>query len=81
MATYRISELIKHLASIMNDGFEYVQISELEADEDLPICLSFEAIESSCCGIGYEEVNSVEVPENYDSSSSVLYHVDVNFTL
>lgn len=44
MATYRISNLIDKLAEIMNDGYELVEIMELEEDGDLPTCLSFNAM-------------------------------------
>ncbi len=81
MATYRISSLIDKLAEIMNDGYELVEIMELEEDGDLPTCLSFNAIEYNNCSVDYEEVNSTKVPENYSSEESSLYHVKVNYTL
>ena len=81
MATYRISNLIDKLAEIMNDGYEFVEISELDGDDELPTCLSFSAIEYSDATIDYEEVDSVKVPQNYSSEESSLYHIKVNYTL
>ena len=81
MATYRISNLIDKLAEIMNDGYEFVEISELEEVDDLPICLNFNAVEYNNASVDYEEVNSVKVPENYSSEESSLYHVKVNYTI
>lgn len=81
MATYRISNLLDKLAEIMNDGYEFVEVLELDGDDELPTCLSFSAIEYSDASIDYEEVNSVEVPENYSSEESSLYHVKINYTI
>lgn len=81
MATYRISNLIDKLAEIMNDGYEFVEISELEENDDFPACLNFNAVEYNNASVDYEEVDSVKVPENYSSEESSLYHVKVNCTL
>ena len=81
MATYRISSLIDKLAENMNDGYEFVEIMELEEDDEFPTCLSFNAVEYDNCSVDYEEVDSVKVPENYSSEESSLYHVKVNYTL
>lgn len=66
MATYKTIELIDKLSELINDGYEYVDINELDADEEFPESLTFEAIESNSSSIDYEDVESVIVPEDYD---------------
>lgn len=66
MAIYKISELVNKLGEILNDGYEYVDIVSFEADDDIPESLSFEAVECESGGVSYEEVESCELPGNYD---------------
>ena len=81
MTAYRISDLINKLAEIMNDGYELVQILEMEADDDFPEHLAFEAVEYQNSTVDYEEVESIEVSDEYAFDESALYHVDVNYKL
>lgn len=66
MATYKTVDLINRLSELINDGYEYVDITELDADEEFPSCLSFSAIEDSSSSVDFEEIDSVELPEDYD---------------
>lgn len=70
MATYKISDLINTLHEIASDNYEYVDILELDEDDDMPASLSFSAISDSFSEVDYESVDSVEIPENYDSETS-----------
>ena len=72
MATYKTIELINRLSELINNGYEYVDLSIIEADEDLPEALRFDAIESDACSVDYEEIDSVEIPEDYDYDNG--YH-------
>ena len=67
MATYKTIELINRLSELINSG-GYVDVSIIEADEDiLPESLHFDAIESDSCSVDYEEIDSVELPEDYEN--------------
>ena len=70
MANYKISDLINALHEIASDNYEYVDILELDEDDDMPASLSFSAISDSFSEVDYESVDSVEIPENYDSETS-----------
>ena len=43
MATYKVQDLINKLYEVASDGYEYVDIYELDGDEedDMPVSLSF----------------------------------------
>ena len=73
MATYKISDLINMLHEIASDNYEYVDILELEGDEDedIPASLSFSAIIDDFGEVDYESVEAVDIPENYNSETSV----------
>lgn len=73
MATYKVSDLITKLHEIASDNYEYVDILELDGDEeeDMPVSLSFYAIANDFEEVGFEEVEAVDIPENYDVETSV----------
>lgn len=68
MATYKVNDLLNQICEIIDDGYEYVDIIELEADEYSPTGLSFEALDEYS-SIGYDGVESCEMPEDYDSDA------------
>lgn len=70
MATYKISDLHNRLCEMSADGYEYVDITSLSADDDSPECLCFEAVQDSCGLVDYETVDSCELPEDYDIETS-----------
>ena len=45
MATYNTSDVIKQLLEILTDGYGYVDISELEGDDEFPTSLSFTVLD------------------------------------
>ena len=73
MATYKISDLINMLHEIASDNYEYVDILELDGDEDedIPASLSFSAIIDDFGEVDYESVEAVDIPENYNFETSV----------
>ena len=73
MATYKTSDLLKLLTQIISEGYEYIDIYEIEADDDCPAALSFEAIESEYSSIDYDSVESSTVPADYDSKTSTRH--------
>lgn len=71
MATYKTLDLLNRLHEIMDDGYFYVDVYELEGDkeDDLPPSLGFGAIEDEFSTIDYEDVESCEAPEDPSSES------------
>lgn len=65
MATYKVIELMSKLYELLNDGYEYVNIYEIEEENEYPTALSFEAIDEAC-NIDYESIDSVKIPDDYD---------------
>ena len=47
MANYKISDLINALHEIASDNYEYVDILELDEDDDMPASLSLSLIHIS----------------------------------
>lgn len=62
MATYNISDLLSRLAEIKQDGYSFVDIYELPADDEYPESLHFDAVDDFDPA-DYEEVESVD-PDN-----------------
>lgn len=60
MATYRISDLIVRLTEMSQDGYSFVNLEEIPAEDDLPACLSLNG-SPECEGNDYEEVDSVDL--------------------
>lgn len=58
MAIYKISDVISRLKEMDDDGYVFADISILEADEDEPESISFEAIEDLDYSVDYETVES-----------------------
>lgn len=87
MAIYQTQELLNQISEILSDGYKYVEITELDADEeeDIPVSLNFSAIESSFSEIDYESVDSCKIPKDYDSDSDTFPvsgddYVPISFT-
>lgn len=85
MATYKISELYNRICEIANDGHEYVEIATLPADDDMPEALAFNTVETSGFSVDYEELDSCEVPEDYEEKTSRTvnpsdYCLELHFT-
>lgn len=57
---FKVSELLERLNEIKNDGYDKVEITVLEAEDELPDCLHFEDHEDEYFSIDYEEVESIE---------------------
>lgn len=64
MAIYKLSEILGCIKSMSDDGFEYVNISEIPSDEEYPASLNIEAVidENSS---EEEQIDSVTLPKNY----------------
>ena len=57
----KVSDLLAKARELSQDGIEYVELSLLEADGELPACVCFNAYSAtvdSC--IDYEEINAVD---------------------
>lgn len=64
MAYYKISEILDCLQDMKRDGFEYVEISELEPEEEFLSALCLDAVEDSNSSEG-EQIDSVTLPDGY----------------
>lgn len=60
MATYDISDLLSRLAEIKQDGYSFVDISELSATGEYPESLHFDAVDEFDF-IDYEEIESIDL--------------------
>lgn len=65
MVTVKTTDLLKMAQDILNDGYEYVEIHEVEADDELPACISFEALDGHGVGIDFEELEHIEISSTY----------------
>ncbi len=66
MSVYKIDDLISSLQSAKSDGYEYVSVTELEADDDFPASLDLDYRENSNTG-ETDSIDSVILPENYQA--------------
>ncbi len=64
MATYRTSDLLKRVHELGEDGIDYVDISEIEDDEENTTWLHFEGSVDEYERIDYESIESVEDIDN-----------------
>lgn len=71
MAIYKTTELLELLNEIITDGFEYVDIMELDGDDESHASLSVSAVDEFN-NIDYETIDSCEIPDNYDFTKSTL---------
>lgn len=63
MVTVKISELLEKVQEMVSAGYEYANVYELDADDDIPKALHFDAYDSSFGGgIDFEEIDHVEIP-------------------
>lgn len=70
MAIYKTTDLLNQLCQIISDGYEFIDVSEFDEDDELPAGLSFEAIENEFAAVGYDGVDATELPDGYDSETS-----------
>ena len=68
MAVYKVNDLLSKLLEVSEGGYSFVEITELEADEDSLESLSFTGISDFEC-MDYEEVVSVSEAEIESSDS------------
>lgn len=71
MAIYKTTELLDLLNDIIVDGFEYVDITELDHDDESPTSLSISAVDEFH-NIDYDSIDSCEIPQNYDFTKPTL---------
>ncbi len=68
MATYKITDVLHSIQSMLNDGYEYINISESlpdEADDDeAGAALFIDAIEDALSS-ETDIIDSVTLPDNY----------------
>ena len=71
MATYKTQEILNLISDIATDGYPLVNIYEMEADDDFPTSLSFDAIDPDT---GFEvDYESIESCSNSEIDSSSRY--------
>lgn len=64
MYVYKISELLNSLKQAKKDGFEYVSLSVLEAEDDLPESVDLEYVHSKNDS-ETDSIDSIILPEDY----------------
>lgn len=86
MAIYKSDELLKMISEIVNDGYKYVDVSEMEGFEpdpddedydefeDLPTHLNFEVIEDDLVSNDYDCVYSCKFPSESDIANPQRFH-------
>ena len=65
MAIYKVSDLYGHIHKLVNEGYEYVRIDVIPADNQYPESISFEAIEETHIGVDLECIEATDLPDNY----------------
>ena len=66
MDVYKISELLESLKSAQNDGYEYVSVSVLPAEEDMPESIDLEYVENYNTS-ETDSLDSVPLPDDYNA--------------
>ena len=74
MATYNISSLLSRLAEIKQDGYSFVDFTELSADDEFPESLHFDALDEFET-VDYEEIESIDL-DNLPDSTTNRHSVD-----
>lgn len=64
MYVYKIAELLNSLNQAKKDGFEYVSLSFLEAEDDFPESIDLNYIHSQNDG-ETDSIDSITLPEDY----------------
>ncbi len=57
---FNVDELIERLTEIKKDGYKTVEIDLVDAEEDLPGCMTFSVEENDFLTIDYEMVDAIE---------------------
>lgn len=65
MPVFRISDIISRLKEIQSDGFEYVDLTILDDEDDEPATIEFESCavdgDHSFTGVCYDSVESIDL--------------------
>lgn len=68
MVTVRARDLLKKAQEIIDAGYEYVSVDELDPEPgEIPVCLHFDAVEDYYGTIDFEDLDDIELPEDYNS--------------
>ncbi len=70
MALYNVKDLLLQLTQIASDGYEFVEVSEIPAEEEFPDSLQFTALENGDFFVDYDSIDSVDVSEEYNYQTS-----------
>lgn len=65
MPVFKISDITARLKEIQSDGFEYVDLTIFDGDDDEPATLEFESCaadgNNSFTGVSYDPVESIDL--------------------
>ena len=67
MANYNTLELFCRIANILDDGYNVVDIMEIEGDDEGPTSLSF-SVEDEESGMDYDDIDSLDNNDEYSFS-------------
>lgn len=69
MPVFKISDIIARLKEIQSDGFEYVDLTILDGEDDESTTLEFESCaadgDNSFTGVSYDPVESINLMNNH----------------
>lgn len=69
MITVNVIELFVKSAELLADGFLQVELSEIDADDEYPASLSFDAVDGSPCDhVDYESIDDCSKSESFELS-------------
>lgn len=66
MNVYKVSELLESLKSAQRYGYEYVEISSLPAEDDMPESVDFNYVENYNTS-ETDSFDSVSLPDDYNA--------------
>lgn len=66
MSTYKTTDLLRVAGEMVDEGYDFAEISVLEADDEFPESISFDVVLSQSSEMNFDEIESVNIPDDYD---------------
>lgn len=70
MFVYKISELLDNLKSAQNDGYDYVELSIIESEDDMPESISLDYIDDANSSEN-DIIDAITLPDDYIRSQEL----------
>lgn len=65
MAVYKVADLYERVRKLVDEKYEYVDITVIAADGEYPESINFEALEEAHIGVDLECIEATVLPEGY----------------